>query len=214
VESRTFRAPGRVNLMGDHTDYNEGFVLPMAIDREVVVRAVPRDDGRVRVRSDGHPGVVDVAADGSDEPRAVRPAWGRLPAAVVRACAGVGAAAPLDAELASTVPEGSGLSSSAAVEVALALALADAAGAELEAVDVARLCQAAEQVATGVPSGIMDQLTSVAGVAEAALLMKEMIENTAALLTVGAIFAFGFVVLTLPLGLFFGWLGKRLAVAR
>jgi galactokinase len=171
VQSRSFRAPGRVNLMGDHTDYNEGFVLPLAIDREVIARAVPRADGRVRVESDGHPGVVDVAADGSEDPRAVRPEWGRLPAAVVRACAGADAAAALDAQLESTVPEGSGLSSSAAVEVALALALADAAGAALAPIDVARLCQAAEQAATGVPSGIMDQLASVSGVADAALLI-------------------------------------------
>ena len=157
--------------MGDHTDYNDGFVLPMAIDREVVARVVRRDDGRVRVRSQGHPGVVEVAADGSDDPRSVRPEWGRLPAGVVRACAAAGVTAALDAELASTVPEGSGLSSSAAVEVALALALADDAEVALEPVALARLCQAAEQEATGVPSGIMDQLASVAGVVGAALLI-------------------------------------------
>jgi galactokinase len=171
VKSRRFRAPGRVNLMGDHTDYNEGFVLPMAIDREVVVRGVTREDGRVRARSDSHPGELDIAADGSDEPRAVRPEWGRLLAGVVRACAEAGAAAALEAELTSTVPEGSGLSSSAAVEVAFALALLDAAGGELAPVEVAQLCRRAEHSATGVPSGIMDQLTSVAGVPGSALLI-------------------------------------------
>jgi len=128
-------------------------------------------DGRVRVRSDGHAGEVDVAEDGSDDPRGVQPEWGRLVAGVVRACAETGAGAPLSADLASTVPEGSGLSSSAAVEVAFALALLDAAGASLEPVDVARLCQRAEHAATGVPSGIMDQLTSVAGEPGSALLI-------------------------------------------
>jgi galactokinase len=161
-----------VNLMGDHTDYNDGFVLPMAIDREAAVTARPTADGRVRVSSEGHPGEVDVAADGSDDPRGIRPEWGRLIAGVVRAAAERGRApVGIDARISSSVPEGSGLSSSAAVEVACALALADAAAFELERVDVARLCQAAEQAATGVPSGIMDQLTSLFGVAGAALLI-------------------------------------------
>jgi galactokinase len=161
-----------VNLMGDHTDYNGGFVLPMAIDREVVVAARVADDARVRVRSDAHDGVVDVAADGSDEPSEVRPEWGRLVAGVVSAAAARGrAAVGLEARISSTVPEGSGLSSSAAVEVAVALALADAAGLALARRDVALLCQAAEHAATGVPSGVMDQLASVCGVEGAALLI-------------------------------------------
>jgi galactokinase len=169
---RAFRAPGRVNLMGDHTDYNDGFVLPMAIDREAVVTAGANSDGRVRVSSEGHAGEVDVAADGSDEPREVRPEWGRLIAGVVRAAADRGRTpVGIEAQVSSTVPEGSGLSSSAAVEVACALALADAAAFELERVEVARLCQAAERAATGVPSGIMDQLTSLAGVDGASLLI-------------------------------------------
>jgi galactokinase len=157
--------------MGDHTDYNEGFVLPMAIDREVVVRAVSREDGRVRACSEGHAGEVDVAADGSDDPWAVQPEWGRLVAGVVRACAEAGVGAAVELDFASTVPEGSGLSSSAAVEVACALALLDAAGAGPVPVEVAQLCQRAEHAATGVPSGIMDQLASVAGVPGAALLI-------------------------------------------
>jgi galactokinase len=172
VQVRSYRAPGRVNLMGDHTDYNEGFVLPMAIDREAVVTARRTGDGRVRVRSGGHPGVVEVAADGSDEPRTVRPEWGRLVAAVVASAARRGRPpVGIDAELESTVPEGSGLSSSAAVEVACALALAGAAGQDLDPLEAARLCQAAEQAATGVPAGVMDQLTSLVGVEGAALLI-------------------------------------------
>jgi galactokinase len=172
VTERLFRAPGRVNLMGDHTDYNEGFVLPMAIDREVVVAARPTEDGRVRVTSEEHDGIVDVAADGSGDPREVRPEWGRLVAGVVAAAAARGRdAVGIEARISSSVPEGSGLSSSAAIEVAVALALAEAAGLALAPRDVALLCQAAEHAATGVPSGVMDQLTSVCGVEGAALLI-------------------------------------------
>jgi galactokinase len=163
-----FRAPGRVNLIGDHTDYNDGFVLPMAIDLECRLRG--REAARVRVRSG--PDAVDVASDGSDEPRAVEPDWGRYVAGVVRALAEerrppVG----LDADVVSTVPQGSGLSSSAAFEVALALALAEIGGLRLAPRDLARTCQRAEQGATGVPSGIMDQLSSVCGRAGHALLI-------------------------------------------
>ncbi len=172
MTTRAFRAPGRVNLMGDHTDYNEGLVLPIAIDLETVVQVRGGGDGRVRVRSDGHSGMVDVAADGSDEPLAVEPAWGRLAAGVVAALAARGRApVGLDAEVSSGVPEGSGLSSSAAFEVALALALCDVAGLELDRVELALACQEAEQRATGVPSGVMDQLASLFGAVNAALLI-------------------------------------------
>ncbi|MCZ7525146.1 MAG: hypothetical protein M5U14_01370 [Acidimicrobiia bacterium] len=67
-DARLVRAPGRLNLLGDHTDYNDGFVLPMAIDRETVAAFRPTGDGRVRVRSLDVDGPVDVAADGSDRP--------------------------------------------------------------------------------------------------------------------------------------------------
>ena len=170
-----FRAPGRVNLMGDHTDYNEGFVLPMAIDRDCLVGVRARADGRVVVRSlDVRPGegVVDVAADGTDEPAAVTPAWGRYVAGVVRTLGEHGRhGAGADAVLSSSVPLGSGLSSSAALEVACALALCAVAGLELPTHDLAEACQRAEQIATGVPCGIMDQLVSVGGRPDAALLL-------------------------------------------
>ena len=89
---RWFRAPGRVNLIGDHTDYHDGFVLPLTVDRDCVVAAQPRDDGRVRVCSLELAGEVDVAADGSDEPSSVEPAWGRYVGGVVRALAHAGRA--------------------------------------------------------------------------------------------------------------------------
>ena len=169
---RWFRAPGRVNLLGDHTDYHDGFVLPMAVDRDCVVAARPREDGRVTVRSVELAGGVDVAADGSDDPAAVEPAWGRYVAGVVRALGSAGRApAGLDVVLSSTVPVGSGLSSSAALEVAIALGLTDAAGLALPAAELARSCQDGEHLATGVPTGVMDQLIALLGRAGHAVLI-------------------------------------------
>ncbi len=170
-----FRAPGRVNLMGDHTDYNEGFVLPVTIDRDCLIAVRPRADGRVVVRSldvDRAESVVEVAADGSDEPSGIEPAWGRYVAGVVRALAERGRPPRgTDAVLSSTVPVGSGLSSSAALEVAAALAVCHVSAFELPGRELALACQYAEQIATGVPCGIMDQLASLEGEAGAALLI-------------------------------------------
>src|SRR5439155_11015338 len=119
-------------------------------------------------------GVLEVPADGGTDPASVEPSWGRYVAAVAHELAARGRpAAGVDAVLASDVPLGSGLSSSAALEVACALALAHAhaAGWRLEPVSIAEACRSAEEMATGVPCGIMDQLTSVAGVEGAALLV-------------------------------------------
>jgi galactokinase len=169
---RVVRAPGRVNLMGDHTDYSGGFALPMAIDLETRVAFRPRTDGRVVVRSTLFAGGLDIPADGSAEPSAVEPAWGRVIAGVVREIAGR-AEAPggLDAVVGSTVPVGSGLSSSAALSVSMALALTADGRAGFSHSDLASICQQAERIGTGVPSGIMDQLASLEGVADHALLL-------------------------------------------
>jgi galactokinase len=171
---RSFRAPGRVNLIGDHTDYNEGFVLPVALHLECVVVARPRADGLVSVRSLDVEGgrELELAADGSVEPSSVEPHWARYAAGVLRVLAERGRfATGIDATVSSTVPPGAGLSSSAALEVALALALCDAAGFSLPASELALACQRAELIATGVPCGIMDQLTSLAGRSGHALLI-------------------------------------------
>ncbi len=162
--SPTFRAPGRVNLIGGQVDYHEGWVVSMAINRDVRVRATTRDDGRVIARSAAFDGSVDVAADGSDDPPETRPEWGRAIAGVTRVLAELGRA-PVGVELAisSTVPVGAGLSSSAAVEVACALALSDVAGFALHGGELARGAQRAEHLATGVPCGIQDPMTSVCG---------------------------------------------------
>jgi galactokinase len=168
---KAFRAPGRVNLIGDHTDYNDGFVLPLAIDRECIVRVGARSDGNVVVRSEQLSGEVSVPADGSADPASLT-GWGRYVAGVVRVLAERGRpAVGVEATVSSTVPVGGGVSSSAALEVALALALCDAASFSLPPLELARACQEAEHVATGVPCGIMDQLTAVAGHADAALLI-------------------------------------------
>ena len=120
------RAPGRVNLIGDHTDYNDGFCLPLAIDRECVVTGSARSERRVTIRSRERTHAVDVAADGSDDPGSVEPAWGRFVAGVLRALRDLGREpVGFDGTLLSTVPEGSGLSSSSALSVALTLTLAE-----------------------------------------------------------------------------------------
>ncbi len=172
AELRAFRAPGRVNLIGEHTDYNDGFVLPLAIDLECVVRARPRGDGTVHARSIDVEGEIELPADGSAEPAQVRLAWGRFVAAVLRVLAERGRQ-PVGADLviSSTVPIGAGLSSSAALEVALALALADAASLELAPLELARACREAEQLASGVRGGMMDQLASLTGRRGCALLI-------------------------------------------
>lgn len=172
AEPHLIRAPGRVNLIGDHTDYQDGFCLPMAIDREVMVASRPRGDGRVVVRSLDLAGSVDVAADGSTEPDTVSPPWGRTVAGVVRALASRGRPPTgIDAVVASTVPVGSGLSSSAAFEVGMALALADAASHPLRRRDLVLAAQEAEHLATGVPCGALDQMACVYGQAGHALLL-------------------------------------------
>jgi galactokinase len=166
------RAPGRVNLIGDHTDYQAGLCLPIAIDREVRIAFRARTDGRARVRSDALPGTVDIAADGSAVPAGVDPSWGRTVAAMLAVLARRGRKpVGFDAEITTTVPIGSGLSSSAALGVALALVAAAVADLALEPIDVALAGQEAEQLASGVPCGVMDQLASVGGRAGHALLL-------------------------------------------
>ncbi len=113
-----------------------------------------------------------VAADGTGDPRAVEPAWGRFVAGAVRILTERGARIPgADLDVSSTVPAGAGLSSSSALSVALVLALADAGGLDVDPIDAARLALAAEIEATGVPGGLMDQLTALHGRAGHALLI-------------------------------------------
>ncbi len=159
--------------MGDHTDYNDGLVLPLAIDRDCLIAYRPTRNGRIRVQSSELVGTVDVAADGTTDPTTVEPRWGRFVAGAVAALANRGIhGRGLDAALSSTVPAGAGLSSSTALSVALVLALVDSLGANaLPTVDAARTALDAEVRATGVPGGLMDQLASLLGREGCALLI-------------------------------------------
>lgn len=150
------RAPGRVNLIGDHTDYAGGLVLPMAIQLHTEISIHRRVAGNVRANSSAFDGEVNFELPVAD-PRSIQPSWGRYLAGVA---ALIDAPSGFTGEISSTIPHGSGLSSSAALEVAAAFAL----GVRGTDVEIAQLCQEAEFVATGVPCGIMDQLVSVAGV--------------------------------------------------
>jgi len=149
-----------VNLIGDHTDHTGGLVLPMAIDLGTTVTGVSGGDV-VRLRSDAVDGVAEVPLDVAD-PATVEPGWARYVAGVV---AELRPGAGLVGTVTTTLPVGAGLSSSAALEVAVALAL----GATGTPVEIAQRCQRAEQAASGVPCGIMDQLAATAGVSGAAL---------------------------------------------
>jgi len=157
-----------VNLIGDHTDYQDGLCLPVAIDREVTVAWSPRPDGKVTARSAAFDGAVTLPADGSERPEG----WGSTIAAVLEVLHERGRrAVGFDAQIASTIPVGSGLSSSAAFEVAVALAAAAVAAFPVAGRELALAAQEAEHRATGVPCGVMDQMAAVFGVAGHALLL-------------------------------------------
>ena len=158
------RAPGRVNLIGGHTDYAGGPVVPMAIDLQTVVAGQGGHERVVLVSRD-EPEPAEVPLDVRD-PGAVRPPWARYVAAVV---AELRPRRGVIGEVMTSIPIGTGLSSSAALEVAVALALLGTD--DVDRRELAQTCQRAELAASGVPCGIMDQLTSLLGVEGHALLM-------------------------------------------
>lgn len=151
--------PGRVNLIGEHTDYNDGYVLPFALEQRAVVAASRRDDGRLVLRSLEVEGDVDIALD------ELRPGgdagWSAYLAgvhwALTRAGHDVGGATMV---LSSDVPLGAGLSSSAAIECAALTALADLYGLDIPGLERAKLAQVAENAYVGAPTGILDQAAS------------------------------------------------------
>ena len=143
-------APGRVNLIGDHTDYTGGLVFPMAINRHTVIDARFTDDSSVSLKSADEPDAAHFNLPVRDF-SSLQPQWSRYIAAVAAECK---ATQGISGTISTDIPIGSGLSSSAALEVAAALAL----GFDGSQQELAQLTQRAEHAATGVPTGIMDQL--------------------------------------------------------
>jgi len=163
-------APGRVNLIGEHTDYNDGFVLPTAIDRLVLAAAGRRGDGRLRLWSLQQQGPADL--DLAEVGPGLVDGWAAYPAGVAWALGQAGVeVGGADLVVDGDVPAGSGLSSSAALECATATALAELHGAELDRPALARLARRAENEVVGVPSGVMDQMVSMLGRAGHALFL-------------------------------------------
>jgi galactokinase len=150
-------APGRVNLIGEHTDYNDGFVLPMALPFSIAIAGEPRADGQVIAHSEGFAPVSFVMTDAPDPSRG----WQAYVhgTADMLACSGHRIAG-WQAAIASDIPTGASLSSSAALEVASGLAFVTAAGATIDRIELARIGQRVENDVMGLPSGIMDQLAS------------------------------------------------------
>ncbi|PKI89658.1 galactokinase [Actinomycetales bacterium SN12] len=171
-------APGRVNLIGEHTDYNEGFVLPFAIPHRTFAAAQLRDDDRIRVASTFAEAPVEVGIDDLDRlfPTAtgVEPAvpeWSAYALGVAWALRLAVTGAPargVDIAIASDVPVGAGLSSSAAIEGAVASALNELWNLDADAVTLAQVGRRAENEAVGAPTGIMDQMASMLGRPDAA----------------------------------------------
>lgn len=170
AEPAVFVAPGRVNLIGEHTDYAEGFVMPAAINFATLAGISPRDDGRIVIYSENfgeertfHAAALPVKRTGH---------WSDYPMGVVHVLAGEGHVIPgFSLSLWGDVPLGSGLSSSASVEVATALAVESLIGVNYPGPVMARLCQRAENQFVGASSGIMDQFISANGKENHALLL-------------------------------------------
>jgi galactokinase len=164
---RVFRAPGRVNLIGEHTDYNRGFVLPAALQLATYVATTPSSDGRLHIYSEQKQQMREwtIAAIPFLEREHD---WTDYPVGVARELIRAGfAVKPANLLIRSAVPEGSGLSSSAALEVSCALALL--LGRRIGRLELAQLCQRAEHNFVGIPCGIMDQYVSIFGQAHSAI---------------------------------------------
>jgi galactokinase len=167
---RIFRAPGRVNLIGEHTDYNDGFVMPAAVAFSTFVAIAPRPDRTLVIRSEEFPGNFEFDLDNLPARRTA--AWCDYVLGVARELQKTGQRVQGASLLVhGEVPIGAGLSSSAAVEVASALAFTSLGGLQLPLREVAKLCQQAENSFVGARVGIMDQFVSCFGKAEHALLL-------------------------------------------
>jgi galactokinase len=164
------RAPGRVNLIGEHTDYNDGYVLPIAIDRSVLVAAARRADRMVRLRAVDFGEQEAFSLDNIQH--AERHRWSNYQRGVAVVLQERGFELPgVDLAIQSDVPAAAGLSSSAALEVSMAVTWQTLAGFDLSRPELALLCQRAENTFVGVNCGIMDQFISALGQQDAALLI-------------------------------------------
>lgn len=164
------RAPGRINLIGEHTDYNDGFVLPMSIDRATYIAAAPRDDDRVRVVSLDFGSEYEFALD--DLQGDQHPHWTRYPRGVMWLLADKGhTPTGLDMVIGSTLPIGAGVSSSASIEMAVLETILLTLGVEMTQAEKALLGVEVEHRFVGIPCGVMDQMASAAGDAGHALLI-------------------------------------------
>jgi galactokinase len=170
AEPAVFVAPGRVNLIGEHTDYAEGFVMPAAIDFATLAGISPRSDGRIVIYSENY--AEEKVFDASALPASAGKHWTDYPLGVVSILAGEGLKiSGFSLTLWGDVPVASGLSSSASVEVATALAVTSLVGKTYPGAVLARLCQRAENEFVGANCGIMDQFISANGAEDHALLL-------------------------------------------
>ena len=169
------RGPGRVNLIGEHTDYNEGFALPFAIDRVACAAARLRPDRQIGLVTEFAPGVVHSQLDRLGQATGTGSGWAGYPLGIVWALGEAGAdltALPgFEVAFASDVPVGAGLSSSAAIETAIGVALNELWGLGLDRRSLARVGQRAENVVVGAPTGIMDQTAALSGGPDCAVLL-------------------------------------------
>lgn len=167
---RFFQAPGRVNLIGEHTDYNDGFVMPFAIDRRVLVAASKREDSKITARALDVNDAVSI--DLADAPEFRRGSWVDYVEGTARCIAKrFGPIRGADLMFTSTVPSGAGLSSSAAIEIAIGTALLTLSELEIDGKILAFAAQEAEHEYVGIRSGIMDQFASVFGKSRNAMLL-------------------------------------------
>jgi galactokinase len=168
ITSGTWHAPGRVNLIGEHTDYNDGLVLPFALPQGITIKATRRDDEVLELRS-GHQ--TEVVRLDSLRPGSVQ-GWAAYVAGVAGCLRSAGhRVGGASLTISSDLPQGAGLSSSAALECATAITLTDLYGIELGGLELARIAQEAENVYAGVPCGILDQSASMLSTEGHALLL-------------------------------------------
>jgi galactokinase len=170
ADPAVFLAPGRVNIIGEHTDYAGGFVMPAAIDFGTLAAISPRSDGRVVIWSENFQEQVSHQIEGL--PKNGGGHWSGYPLGVVKILRDAGfAVPPFSLTIQGDVPLGAGLSSSASVEVATAFAALSLAGASPAREEIAKLCQRAENVYVGASCGIMDQFIACNGAKNHALLL-------------------------------------------